>query len=451
MGLRPRSIFFGSAMFAVLILLGLIIFAPPSGAEHAEFAQFLGRFHPLIIHLPIALLLLAPVLEFAGFYERGAGLRQSTEFVLALATAGAIAAVSLGWLLAWSGGYDGPLVRHHMWGGISVAAASLGCCWLFTRNRRLALVALLATVGLTAWTSDQGGKLTYGTGYWTEHMPAPLRALLDVSDNGPVATRVDPASFYATRVQPIFSDKCVSCHSSGKHKGNLRLDSYENLMRGGKDGRVILAGDPRKSDLFRRITLPPDSKSFMPAEGKPALTADETKVIEIWIKAGATPQVDQKLLAGLPASLIAAPEPKVADYRPKLKMMAALQTSLNIRLVPRSQDPTDGLILRTAGSPDTCSDATLAKLAPVAGLIVDAELARTKVTDAGMATLAKSFSNLRFLDLSHTAVTASGMKAIAQLSKLESLNLTDTKVDSANVAELRSKPTLKKLFLFESR
>jgi uncharacterized membrane protein len=443
--------FSGLAALAILVFLVLIVFVPPDGAERSEFAQFLGRFHPLIIHLPIALLLLVPVLEVAGFSKKGTALRQSAEFVLGLATLSAIAAVSLGWLLARSGGYDGALVRHHMWGGISVAAASLGCFWIFERKRHLAILGLIATVGLTAWTSDQGGKLTYGADYWTEHMPAPVRKLLNVRESEPVVS-VDPTSFYALRVQPVFAGKCASCHSADKHKGNLRLDSYENVMRGGKDGRVIQAGDLQKSELFRRITLPSDSKGFMPAEGKPALTADETKVIEVWIKAGATVQVDEKLLAGLPVlRSIDAPQPKVPDYRPQAQKIAALESALAIRLIPRSQDPTDGLILRTVSSPETCTDATLAQLAPIANLIVDAELARTKVTDNGISLLAKNFANLRFLDLSNTEVTSAGAKELARMSKLESLNMTSTRADTASIADLRSKPNLKKFYFFDTR
>ena len=309
---------------------------------------------------------------------------------------------------------------------------------------------LLATVGLMAWTSHQGGKLTHGSNFLIERMPIPMRSLLRVSA-GDESIGVDPASFYAVRVHPIFADKCLSCHSSDKHKGELRLDSYQNVMRGGKDGKVIKPGDAHKSELFRRITLPSDNKYFMPAEGKPPLTADQIKVLELWINAGARIEVDAKSLAGLPGLRPAsAPEPKIADYRPQWKTIAALETSLGIRLVPRSQDPTTGLILRTVNSPDSCTDDTLAKLAPVANFIVDAELARTKVTDKGMTVLAKNFTNLRFLDLSYTGVTSAGVNEIARLDKLESLNLTDTKVDANSTAELRSKPSLKKLYLFES-
>src|ERR1019366_8396371 len=133
----------------------------------------------------------------------------------------------------------------------------------------------------------------------TERIPAPMRSLLRISLSSE-NIGADPASFYATRVHPIFADKCLSCHNADKHKGGLRLDSYQNAMRGGKDGKVIQPGDVHKSELFRRITLPSDSKDFMPAEGKPALTADETKLPELWIAAGAPVHADQHLLAGLP-------------------------------------------------------------------------------------------------------------------------------------------------------
>jgi hypothetical protein len=366
--------------------------------------------------------------------------------VLGLAPVAAIAAAWLGWLLAWSGGYEGSLVTRHMWGGVSLAAATLACWGLHGWKRSAYAVALVATLGLLLWTSDQGGKLTHGDTFLTEHAPEPLRGWLGYER----PTQVDPTSFYAMRVQPIFEKKCVLCHNAGKFKGKLRLDSYEHLMRGGKDGLVIQPGEPGKSELFRRVTLPPESKDSMPAEGKPPLTAAETKIIEVWIAAGATTQIAETAIQGLPPSPDekAVSLPLTADYRPQLKTIEALETSLGVRLVPRSQTYTDGLILRTVSTPQRCDDATLAQLAPVANLIVDAELARTKVTDRGMQALA-NFSNLRFLDLSNTAVTSAGVNELMKLEKLQSLNLTQTKVASNGMAELQAKPGLK-LYLFEA-
>jgi uncharacterized membrane protein len=446
MPLRVRGWILGVGSAAIFLLLILLVYAHPDGRERADLAQFIGRFHPLAVHLPIALLLLVPLLECAALAREQSHLRQSAGFVLGLATAAAIASAWLGWLLAWSGGYEGSVVTRHMWGGVSLAAATLACWGLYGWKRSAYAVALLATLGLLFWTSDQGGKLTHGDTFLTEHAPEPLRGWLGYER----PTEVDPTSFYAMRVQPIFEEKCVLCHNAGKFKGKLRLDSYEHVMRGGKDGVVIHPGEPGKSELFRRITLPPGSKDSMPAEGKPALTASETKIIEAWIASGATTQIGEAAIQGLPPSPDerAVSLPLTADYRPQLKTIEALETSLGVRLVPRSQTPTDGLILRTLSAPQRCNDATLAELAPVANLIVDAELARTKVTDKGMQALA-NFSNLKFLDLSQTAVTSAGVKELMKLEKLESLNLTQTRVASNGVADLQAKPGLK-LYLFEA-
>lgn len=127
--------------------------------------------------------------------------------------------------------------------------------------------------------------------------------------------------------------------------------------------------------------------------------------------------------------------------------IASLESSLKVRLLPRSQSPTDGLVLRTASFPLGCDDATLTKLAPIAQYIVDAELARTRVTDAGMKSLGQ-FINLRNLDLSHTEVTSMGVRSLIQLRKLEVLNLTGTSVDEAAVVSLKRNKASARIYTF---
>jgi Leucine-rich repeat (LRR) protein len=60
-----------------------------------------------------------------------------------------------------------------------------------------------------------------------------------------------------------------------------------------------------------------------------------------------------------------------------------------------------------------------------------------------------NFSNLKSLDLSNTAVTSAGLKDLMKLEKLESVNLTQTRVSHDAAAELQTKPGLKRLYLFE--
>src|SRR5215475_4329329 len=123
MNSRVKLLLCSVGLLIVLSVLAAALKAPPDGVERGEFSQFVGRFHPLAVHLPIALLLLVVVLECAGLFSVGKHLQASAGFILALATASALAAVFLGWMLGRSGGYEGGLVLQHMWGGILLAAA----------------------------------------------------------------------------------------------------------------------------------------------------------------------------------------------------------------------------------------------------------------------------------------------------------------------------------------
>lgn len=190
----------------------------------------------------------------------------------------------------------------------------------------------------------------------------------------------------------------------------------------------------------------------MPSDGKPPLAPHEIKILELWIAAGASASAPLSAFPNAPALTL----PKRAvvalapDWRPHAQEIAALENELGLKLAPRSQRATDGLILRTASAPRRCDDAALVKLAPIASFIVDAELARTNVTDAGLAALAK-FENLRALDLTGTSVTSAGLPALKELKKLEVLNLTGTAVDESGVEHVKTLPALRRLWLFGTK
>jgi len=88
MSSRPKYFLCGVGALVVLLLVLAILEAPPDGVERGETSQFVGRFHPLAVHLPIALLLLVAVLELAGLVPSGRHLKPAAGFVLALAAAG---------------------------------------------------------------------------------------------------------------------------------------------------------------------------------------------------------------------------------------------------------------------------------------------------------------------------------------------------------------------------
>jgi mono/diheme cytochrome c family protein len=256
-------------------------------------------------------------------------------------------------------------------------------------------------------------------------------------------------TFYQDRIGPILERHCVVCHGPERQKAGLRLDSFAWVMKGAESGAMVLPGNAAGSELYRRISLPAGDEEVMPSEGKPLLSREEIRNIELWILGGASAT---KVVAefpgapplGRPKSTAVALAP---DWRPRAGEIRRLETELGVRLVPRSQQAGDGLILRTAGSPRRADDAALARLEPLADLIVEAELARTPVTDAGLATVGR-WTNLRSLDLSRTKVTGQGVAALAGLASLEVLNLTDSAVDAAGIERARAFPALRRLWAF---
>ena len=88
------------------------------------------------------------------------------------------------------------------------------------------------------------------------------------------------------QVRMILAHNCYNCHGSAKVKGDLRLDTREFIMKGGKNGDVLVPGEPKSSEIIHRVLLPRSDKKAMPAKGK-GLTKEEISILEYWIKKGA--------------------------------------------------------------------------------------------------------------------------------------------------------------------
>ena len=441
---QSRRTWVGAGCAAALILLSLL-FVPLDGRPHADWLQFFGRFHPLLVHLPIGLIVLLPVLEILGI--RRPQLRETAGLVLQFALATCLAAIVFGILLAYGSGESGTTITRHLRGGVLLAIELLFCVavrrtWLQAHSR--GYFALLAVLLLTlTWTAHQGGSLTYGSGYLTRFMPPTLKKYV-----APSAVSSHPNSFFAKHIYPVLDAKCVSCHGTNKEQGGLRLDSYESLMAGGKDGIVIAPRNPDGSLLLKNVTLPPSDPHFMPAEGRTPLTPDEIARIRAWVLAGASPET-----SSVPGIFIAGdreePPPPVGDYSALMGEIQQMYQSQGAKLVPVSAKPSDGLILRTTDTAASFDDSQLTKFQRFAPFIVEAELGRTAVTDDSIATLAQ-FKNLRALHLEGTAVTGRTLGKLSSLSQLSYLNLSATKVTGDEVAPLKSMPNLRHLYLFNT-
>ena len=257
-----------------------------------DLVLFLGRFHPMLVHLPIGGLVLLGVLELLAKFPRLKDAAQCNRLILALTLAASVAAASFGWMLSQAGDFDPQLLQWHEWAGFAVAGT---CAVTFLLNwlgrLRAYRLSLLATLAVLVVAGHLGASMTYGRGFLTRYAPAPLRRLLPGSGGAPTAhpTGAGPTQggAFAEVIQPILLQRCSICHGPEKQKADLRVDSLEALLKGGKDGPVLVLGQASQSRMIQRLRLPLNDEDHMPPEGKPQPTAAELALLEWWVDRGA--------------------------------------------------------------------------------------------------------------------------------------------------------------------
>jgi len=108
-----------------------------------------------------------------------------------------------------------------------------------------------------------------------------------------VPSAANSPQYYAEHIQPILQSNCYRCHAGFNHRGGLQLDTRAGLMHGGKDGVVIIPGQPEQSLLVKLIRHegPANDPKPMPPRGK--LSDADIALITEWIRAGAVMPTDQ--------------------------------------------------------------------------------------------------------------------------------------------------------------
>lgn len=286
--------------------------ASPSALDAGfDWAAFLGPFHTVTLHLPIGLLSAAALFELLHWkYPRRFG-GQPTRIMLGAALASGCVAVFLGLMRAAGGGFDPETLQDHRFGGFALLVlltVTLGIGWYGSQNPAATLPtklfrgSLAACLVVLGWTGHLGGNLTHGSTYLTANAPIFVkRALGQARPKAPLVPSSaltaraadgggDPqAALYTTRIGPLLTERCQSCHGPEKHKGNYRLDSREAALKAGESGTSgITPGEPSKSEVVRRLLLPPDHDDVMPPSGKKPLTPEEILAVAHWIQAGAS-------------------------------------------------------------------------------------------------------------------------------------------------------------------
>jgi len=109
------------------------------------------------------------------------------------------------------------------------------------------------------------------------------------------AQSADTPAFYTEKVRPILLRNCGKCHFNMNHKGGLAMDTKAMLMKGGRDGVVVVPGNPEKSALLKLMKHqgPPENPRPMPPKS-PKMSDADIAVVEQWIKAGAVMPNDSR-------------------------------------------------------------------------------------------------------------------------------------------------------------
>ncbi|MEN9362171.1 MAG: hypothetical protein RL095_3706 [Verrucomicrobiota bacterium] len=401
--------------------------------DKSDFLLFVGRFHPLIVHLPIGLLAVHPLLELAAWKLKKPGLDTACRINLGLCAASAVGAVIVGLCLASNGSYGGDSFALHKKLGFALAAVLCLAAWLrcLNRDERKPLAAWGLTalgLGLLSPVGHMGGNLTHGPTWLTEYAPAWLpipgkeEVKPDASNNPWLAT-----------VKPILEKNCTECHSGKEAKGDCNLEDPKLLFASGKSGKPgIVPGQPEQSEVLRRILLPAGHPDAMPTEGKKPLKPDEVLAISHWIAAGAPFEAAK-----------AGPEATPATPASLQGLAAA------------------GAYLRPLadGSPLLCADFTrpgcklpeaLAALPAAASRIAELKLARSAVSDADLEAL-PALPELTQLDLAATAVSAKGLASLSRHPKLRALNLAATATDDSAALGLAGIKSLRRVNLANAK
>lgn len=473
----------GTSALCVLFLLPWL--QPGHGTDIPRFFTFLGRFHPLILHLPIGWILLAVLLE-AQRLPLLRDLLPPVEsslktFIIMLGAVSSFVAVILGWMLSYSGGYDADLLQRHFTAGLLTAISAnlsfMSRLLPFPRAETVAYpILLIATAGALTVAGHLGASITHGSDYLTEYAPDSLRKLLGLPVVVPheIPEEIDDRQAYVDVIKPVLATTCLDCHGPEKSKGGLRMDTYELLIKGGSDGPVVNANALEASELLRRINLPPTDEKHMPPAGRPPLTADQIALLTWWIKENAPekqtlselktpPEIMHILSSQLPpapgaaGTVAAAAGPAVGSET----------TDTGEKVVPVTSGPAPTLPKGIPGRLDSIipngpdleysagyrfaevDDSQFNKLAPVAGHIIWLDLARSHVTDAGLQLLPK-MNHLQKLELQDTKTSDVALESVGSLTELQVLNLNGTQITDAGLPQLAKLKHLQHLYLFNT-
>ncbi len=438
--------------------------------EAPDFVLFLGRFHPLVVHLPIGFLLFAFLLEILAKFQKNKALTAAIPLALLSGAISALVACILGYLLSLSGDYEANMLDRHFWVGIGTTVMAF-LAWAIRMDKikipalqklkpNMALLTLL--VILIGVTGHYGGNLTHGSDYLVKYAPFNSSTKKEL----PQLASLEEAQIYPYLVEPILAQKCMSCHNASKQKGGLAMHTPTLLAKGGKNGPIFSAGSSAESELIRRVHLPETHEEFMPPEGKTALTEEEISLLTYWIDHAdadfettianvETSEEIKQIAANTMAldfeggkAMATTKLPEAATVSPELLHELSVAGFRIRELVIGSSLFDVSLPPNTISSNETAKQ-ILEQLVLIKANIIRLDLSENNITNDDLA-IVSQFSNLQKLQLEKNPIGDQGIVQLMPLKQLESINLYGTNIGRASLPHLSQLSSLKTVYAWQT-
>ena len=440
-----------NSLIVLQVFMIFLCFVDPGALP--PFISYIGRLHPLLLHLPITLLLLAlPLYWLQNKYSENEVLKDIFTFYLSYTALAATLAALGGLLLASGEEYNPDTLFWHKWMGVTTALIAHGLIYLnhTSLNKAIWNTVLFSGIIVMAIGSHFGGSLTHGEDFLSFNLKQE-----EESSFPPLSSQT---TVYDAAIHPVLQSKCITCHNSQKKKGGLDLSSFEAGFKGGKTGAAWVSGDPDKSILVERMILNMDDKKHMPPKGKAQLSEQEIMLFTEWIKAGgdhkATVQSipDSILLKNLVMAVRAtsSEEKKAKTYDFKAADAATIKALNNPfrRVLPLANN-SPALSVKFYLKEQFSANA-LKECQSIREQVIEINLSGMPADD-NIIPILNEFENLEKLNLNGTAITGKNLSALKANKKLTQVSVAGTQVDSKSLASLSSLSSLKQVYLWNTK
>jgi len=415
--------------------------------------SLVGRFHPLIIHLPIGFIVMGLLIEINK--KKFKWSNDALKFIFFWAATTGIFSIISGYFQYEKGGYLWETIDLHLYAGILTVLLSF-CFYLYLNgvNYLISVPRKVYTIGhlvILSITGHLGGNITHGE----DHLTEPIYNLVGISNEEKKEIMnyndYSDKSVYVNLIQPIINNKCVKCHNPKKTKGGLQMHNFEVLKKGGRNGQILDFENPELSEILVRIHLPKSEKKHMPPSGGKQLSKEEIKIIGNWITQGSSPVqsiAELKLDENLKSYFFV----KKTSFFPDLEILPVdfekikELKSQKIFVSPINKS-SNFLSVSTINKRDF-NDKDIDKLLEIKDNIVTIDFSKSSITDSIFFRLSE-FPNLTVLRLTDTKVRGEGIEKLSILENLKRINLVNTEFDAAFLESLTQFKSLEKVYLFQ--